>query len=134
MWLASASKAVASPAQHESVMGSDERLVETDKVLEAVKAFRKVRDYELGQNDKKSIIDVDERQNRGVHLQLTVKKMSACQKILMIPYVFPHCLVGEDDEVCFIVGCKESEKGNKRLVYSIGLHICRDGDLLNKVL
>ncbi|OQR76734.1 hypothetical protein BIW11_07591 [Tropilaelaps mercedesae] len=95
-------------------MGPQERLVELDKVLEAVKAFRKVRDHELAQREKKSIVDEDERQDRFVNLQLTVKKMSACQKILMIPFVFPHCLLGEEDEVCFIVGCKDSDKGNKR--------------------
>lgn len=96
-------------------MSSQQRLVKTDQILEAVRAFRKVRDHEIAQKEKKSIIDEDDRQERFVNLQLTVKKMSACQKILMIPFTFPHCLLTEEDEICFIVGCKDSEKGNKRL-------------------
>ncbi|XP_022652715.1 putative ribosome biogenesis protein C8F11.04 [Varroa destructor] len=95
-------------------MSSQQRLVKTDQILEAVRAFRKVRDHEIAQKEKKSIIDEDDRQERFVNLQLTVKKMSACQKILMIPFTFPHCLLTEEDEICFIVGCKDSEKGNKR--------------------
>ncbi|XP_003746082.1 ribosomal L1 domain-containing protein 1 [Galendromus occidentalis] len=89
-------------------------MVPKEEVIEAVKAFRKLRDVELSKKKKASILDSDDRNDRFVHLQLTVKKMSASQRITMVPFIFPHCLVQEDDEVCFIVGCRETDKGNKR--------------------
>ena len=92
-------------------------MVPSEQVIDAVKAFRKLRNVELSKKEKASILDHDDRNERFVHLQLTVKKMSASQKITMVPFTFPHCLIQEDDEICFIVGCREGDKGNKRYVF-----------------